>query len=242
MKWIAYLSPYLIIFLCLSCASPLHVEDVAFRTPNSYSNYKTIDGLDIAINPITSKSRLKEFFGTDLKEAGILPVQLIVENKGGNEIEINYRQVFAISNDNTYRVAQTLSTTAKNARKSSIGQTAATGAVTGALVGTAVGAGIGAGVGSAYDEIGEGAKSGAIVGGTTGAATGMGQGLSDSITMKFKKQLAKHAFGDRVIYPGDIRQGFIYFRWIPYKKIRIKLFNITENKNKEIFMPVNIIR
>jgi hypothetical protein len=230
------------LFLCTSCASPLHVEDSTFKPPASYANYKEFDGLQIAIDPICSKSRLSENFGTDLWKANILPVQLIVANKGNKELEINHQQIFAVSDDGTYRVAQTLDTTAKNVRKSSIGQTVAAGTVAGAVVGTAVGAGIGAGVGSAFDDAGQGAKTGAIVGGTSGAASGMGHGLSDSITLEFKKQLAAHAFEDKVIYPGDIHQGYIYFRWKPYNKIRIKLFNITDNQHQEIFIPVNTRR
>jgi hypothetical protein len=40
--------------------------------------------------PIDSKEKSKEFFGTDLKAADILPVHLIVRNSGSKEFEINH--------------------------------------------------------------------------------------------------------------------------------------------------------
>lgn len=227
----------LLLFFVAACAKPLQVEDATFKPPEAYSGHERVDGLVVAINPIYSKTELENKFGTDLTKANILPVQLVVSNKGNKEVEINHKQIFAVSGDGTYRVAHTLDTTAQNVRKSSIGQTAATGAVAGAMVGTAVGAGIGAGVGSATNDAGQGAQVGAIIGGTSGAATGLGHGLSDSITLEFKKQLAKHAFEDRVIYPGDIHQGYIYFRMKQYQKLRMKVFNITDNTHSEVFLP-----
>ncbi|MFN3533177.1 MAG: hypothetical protein ACK41Q_11810 [Candidatus Brocadia sp.] len=46
------------------------------------------------------------------------------------------------------------------------------------------------------------------------------------------------AFEDRVIFPGDIQQGFIYLKWAPYNKIRIKVLNITDNTIHEIIFDI----
>jgi len=241
MKYMKLFLPLLILFVA-SCAAPMKVEDVSFKHPAAIPNNQTIDGLVIAIEPVCSLERCKEIFNTDLKEADVLPVQLIVHNQGDKEFEINHQQIFGITPQGDYQVAFTLGTTANKIRRSSIGTTAVTQTVAGAMVGAAVGAGVGAGVGSAAGDTGQGAEAGAIIGGTAGAAGGLAAGTSDRWTLEFKKQLAIHAFEDRVIYPGDIHQGFIYLRWKPYTKLRMKLFDITDNKNQEVLFPMTVWR
>lgn len=232
----------LLLFFSFSCASPLKTDTVSFGLPSAYKNHKEVEGLQIAIIPVDSPQKLDEIFGTDLKEAKVLPFQLIVENTGNNEFEINSQQIFGITSNQQLTVAYSLNKTAEHVRKSSIGTTAATHAIAGALAGAAVGAAIGAAAGNAADDTSGGAGAGAAIGGAVGGTAGASAGLSDSITLKFKKELAALEFGDRVIFPGDIQQGFIYLKWKPYQTIRIKLFNITDNKIHEIKFNVSVNR
>ena len=238
------LIPYalLITFILAGCAAPLKTDTVSFTAPSSYQNKQEIDGLQIAVVPIDSLEKSKEIFGTDLKAANILPVHLIVQNSGTKEFEINHLQIFGVTTDGKYTVAYTLNKTAEHVRKSSIGTTAVTEAVAGTLAGAAIGAGIGAGVGVAAGDASTGAATGAIIGGTTGAAVGTSEGLSDSYTVKFKQELANLAFEDKVIFPGDIQQGFIYLKWEPYNKIRMKVLNITDNKTHELMFDVSVMQ
>jgi len=60
--------------------------------------------------------------------------------------------------------------------------------------------------------------------------------------VKFKQELANLAFEDRVIFQGDIQQGFIYLKWQPYNKIRMKLFNITDNKYYDLLFDIAVMR
>lgn len=232
-----------IILLALSgCAAPLKTDTVSFKPPAYYPNHQEIEGLHVAMVPIDSPERLQAIFGTDLKAANILPIHLIVENSGAKEFEVNAVQVFGVTADGEMTVAYSLEKSAEHVRHSSIGTTAATGAVVGAIAGAAAGAALGAAIGQATDDAGAGAATGAAIGGATGAATGTGAGLSDAITVRFKKELAALAFEDRVIYPRDIQQGFIYLKWNAYRKIRMKLFDITANKTHEIIFNVAIGR
>lgn len=232
----------LITFILSGCAAPLRTDTVSFNSPSAYQNKQEIDGLQIAVVPIDSLERSKEFFGTDLKAADILPVHLIVQNSGEKEFEINHQQVFGVTPDGKYTVAYSLNKTAEHVRRSSIGSTAVAGAVAGTLAGAAIGAGIGAGVGYAGGDVSQGAATGAIIGGASGAAVGTAEGLSDSFTVKFKQELANLAFEDRVIFPGDIQQGFIYLKWSSYNKIRVKVLNITDNTIHEIMFDVSVKR
>lgn len=229
-------------FILSGCASPLKTDTVSFMMPQSYQNSKEVDGLNVAINPIDSEEKSEEIFGTDMKTADILPIQLIVHNTGMKEFEINHQQIFGVTANQEYTVAYTLNKAATHVRNSSIGTTAVTGAVVGALAGAAIGAGVGAGIGHASGDTGKGAEAGAIIGGTEGTAIGLGAGLSDSFTVKFKRELANLAFEDRVIFPGDMQQGFIYLKWKPYKTIRVKIFNINDNKIYDLQFDVNVKR
>lgn len=232
---------FLISFL-VGCAVPLKTDTVTFLPPSSYQNYQNVNGLQIAVVPIASKTKSEEIFGTDLKEADILPIHLIVQNSGNEEFEINSKQIFGISPNGEYTVAYNLNKAAEHVRSSSIGTTAVTGAVAGAVIGAAAGAAMGAGIGHASGDSSTGAESGAIIGGTVGATSGTAAGLSDSFTVRFKKELANLAFEDQVIFPGDIKQGFVYLKWKSYDRIRIKIFNITANKTENREFNISVTR
>lgn len=235
--------PLLITGLLLSgCAAPLKVESVSFRSPETIANHQEIDGLVVAVVPIDSVEKSKEIFRTDMKTANILPVHVIVRHTGTKEFEINHQQMFGMQPDGSYDVALTIGTAAEKVRSSSIGTTAVQGAAAGAIAGAVIGAGIGAGIGAAGGDAGAGAQAGAIIGGTTGTAAGTAHGLSDSFTLEFKKQLAMHAFEDKVIYPTDMAQGFVYLPWKPYQKFRMVVFDIKDGTRKELVFPISISR
>lgn len=236
------LAMFMICALLTGCAAPLKVESVSFQSPESVPNHQEFEGLKIAVVPIDTEEQSKAIFNTDLKKANILPVHVIVRHTGTKEFEINHQQMFGVQEDGSYTVALTIGTAAQNVRSSSIGTTAVTGAVVGAVAGAAIGAGIGAGIGSAGGDAGTGAQAGAIIGGTTGAASGTAAGLSDGFTIEFKKQLAMHAFEDRVIYPADMSQGFVYLPWRPYQHFRMVIFDINTGNRTEMVFPISVRR
>lgn len=219
------------------CAAPLRTTVAPFRLPESYPSSIQIEGLALAVDPIDTEEQSTRSFGTDLRIADVLPLHLIARNSGSHEFEINAAQIFGITTGGEFAGAYTLHQASQQVRDSSIGTTAATGLAMGALAGAAAGAAIGAAAGG-----GEGAATGAAIGGAVGGAGGVAEGTSDTITHRYKRELAAQDFGDRVIAPGNIEHGFVYLKWQPYTSIRIKVFDITTNKVHEIQLPVTIRR
>jgi len=118
----------------------------------------------------------------------------------------------------------------------------ATQAVLGALATAAAGAAIGAAAGGAAGDAGKGAAYGAAIGGAVGVTSGAVAGVSDRFAHQFRHELTIQDFGDRVIFPGDLVQGFSYFQLQPYRPLRVKVTNLTERKIQEIELPVTIHR
>jgi hypothetical protein len=242
MKYLEKNYHLIIILFIFGCSAPLKTDTVSFKLPSSYVNHKSVDGLNIAVIPVDTLKESEKTFGTDLKTANILPVHLVIQNSSNKEFEVNHQQIFAINPNEELTVAYNLNKTAEHVRSSSIGTTTATKAMAGALAGAAIGAGLGAAIGSASGNSDSGAGTGAALGAAVGGTSGAGAGLSDSITFQFKRELANLSFGDRVIFQGDIQQGFIYFKWQNYKKIRLNVFNITDNKMNELIFDISVNR
>ena len=51
-----------------------------------------------------------------------------------------------------------------------------------------------------------------------------------------------HAFEDRVIYPADMSQGFVYLPWRPYQNFRMVIFDINTGNRKEMVFPISVRR
>jgi len=193
-------------------------------------------GVDILDTPEAST----RVFGTDLAVAGILPVHLIVENKGPEEYEIDAAQIFAVAGG-TYFPAFNLTQAAQRVRESSIGTTVAGQAALGALAGAMAGAAIGAAAGSVTGNAGRGAAVGTALGSTTGGLSGAAEGASDRYTNRFRHELAVQDFGDRVIFGGDLHRGFLYFQVQPYTMLRVKVTNITARQSEVVEIPMQVV-
>jgi hypothetical protein len=227
-----------VVALAAACASPLKTQPIRFKDPSAYAFHETYESLEIGVDVIDNTEKSIQFFGTDMAQADILPIQLVVKNSGRKELEIDSSQIFGQTQESEYIAAFNLRQASEHARASSLGTTVAAGAAAGAIAGAAVGAGVGAGIGSATGNTGLGAATGAAVAGTTGTAAGVAAGASDSITVRFRKELAELYFGDRVIYPGNFESGFIYLPSGNYTRVRIKILNITDSQTKEIQIPI----
>src|SRR5689334_2989481 len=105
--------------IALSCAAPLKTSVAPFRAPENLPNRK-IWGLIVAVDVIDTPEQSNRIFGTDLEAAGLLPVHLIVSNKGSEEYVVDASQVFGAAKGE-YFPAYTLSQAAQLVRESSIG-------------------------------------------------------------------------------------------------------------------------
>lgn len=225
----------------LGCAAPLRTSVAPFRAPAQLPNATQVWSLIIAADPLDTPERSSRVFGTDLGAADILALQLVVENRGSEEYEIDAAQIFGIAGSEYYP-AYNLSQAAQRVRESSIGSTVAAQAVLGALAGAAAGAAIGAAAGAAAGNTGRGAASGAAIGTAVGGTAGATEGASDRYTHQFRHELAAQDFGDRVIFRGDLHQGFIYFQRQPYRALRVKVTNVTARETRVVEMPLTLAR
>lgn len=223
--------------LASACSPPLKTSVAPLRLPSSYHSFVQWEGLELAIDPIDTSDKSQAIFGTDMWDATVLPLHLIARNVGTHEFEIASAQIFGVTGSGELANAYTLQQATDRVRESSIGTTAATGLVLGGLAGAAAGAAIGGAVGG-----GRGAGTGAAIGGTAGGVAGTAEGTSDTITHRFRRELAAQDFGDRVVRPGHIEHGFLYTKWAQYQSVRMLLFDITTNKRQELSIPVTIGR
>jgi outer membrane lipoprotein SlyB len=229
----------LLALLLGGCAAPLRTSVAPFRAPESFPNAKKVGELTIAVDALDTAEKSARVFGTDLAAADILPVHLIVSNKGAQEFEIDSAQIFGIAGGEYYP-AFNLTQAAERVRGSSIGTTVAAQAAVGAIATAAAGAAVGAGIGHAAGDSGRGAAAGAAIGAGTGGLAGAAAGASDRYTNRFRYELAVQDFGARNIYPGDMHRGFIYFQRQPYSTIRIKVTNVSERRVEVIEIPVEV--
>jgi hypothetical protein len=235
-RWRTWL---VITVMVTGCAAPLRTTVAPFPAPELLPNAQRLWHLVVAADLLDTPEKSVRVFGTNLATADILPVQVVVKNTGTQEYEINAAQIYGIAGLE-YFPAFNLNQAAQRIRESSIGTTVATQAVLGALAGAAAGAAIGVAAGAAAGDTGGVAASGAAIGGAVGVTGGAAAGASDHYTHQFRHELAVQDFGDRVVFPGDLLQGFIYFQVQPYRAIRIKVTNITERVTQEIELPVTV--
>lgn len=231
--------PLLLFAVTIGCAPPLRTSVAPFRPPESLPNSKKVWDLVVAADVIDTPEKSTRIFGTDLAAAEILPVHLIVSNKGSEEYEVDAAQIFGVSKGEYYP-AYNLSQAAQRVRESSIGTTVAAQAAVGALAMAAAGAAAGAGIGHAAGDAGRGAAAGAAIGGGTGALAGAGAGASDSYTHRFRHELAVQDFGAKNIFAGDLYRGFIYFQRQPYSVLRVKVTNISQRRTEVIEIPIGV--
>lgn len=110
--------------ILFSCAAPLKTSVAPFRLPESLPNNAKVWDLTVAVDVIDTPEESNRIFGTDLAAAGLLPMHLIVSNKGREEYAVDASQVFGAANGK-YFPAYTLSQAAQLVRDSSIGTTVA---------------------------------------------------------------------------------------------------------------------
>jgi hypothetical protein len=76
----------------ISCAGPLRTAVAPFQPPETLANHEKVWDLIVAADVIDTPEKSNRIFGTDLAAAGLLPVHLIVSNKGNEEFELDSAQ------------------------------------------------------------------------------------------------------------------------------------------------------
>ncbi len=222
---------FILAFLCIiilfTGCSTYEVKPLPFKSPSSIDNAVNVAGADIAARAFADSKKAKETFGFDILGAGMLPVQVVFDNKGHNSLEVVGNQTFLedkngnlwpiLSKDIAYeratQFAKTKEIFKEGAYKGFLG--AATGAVIGAAVGIVSGENVAAAAG-------KGAAVGAAAGATIGGAIGYG---SEDAIRSITSDLREKSLQSSEILPKSLAHGILFFpgEAVSAKQLRLQI-------------------
>jgi hypothetical protein len=207
------LSAILILFLATACATAYVAKPLPFRMPESYQNAQEFGGATIAARAYADKKEARNDFGFDVIGAGMLPVEIVIDNKGVHPLEINGAQTFledekgnlwpVLNQEQAYQRATRYADTKETF--SGAAQSGFLGAAAGAAIGLAIGVLSGHNIGSA---VGKGAVVGAVGGGLVGGANANAAGDARHAIVE---DLRSKSLQARSVAPGTLAYGFMFF-------------------------------
>src|SRR6266540_519593 len=133
----------------LSGCTAYKSQYVSFRPPEGYLNYQVVDGVSLGAEAYANRDDAEKAFGFDIKEGGgLLPVQLVMDNKSGHKLELVSGQTFLVDNENRYwAIVPTNAAIDRLEKSSELSSVCGRGAGKGALLGATGGAILGAAIG-----------------------------------------------------------------------------------------------
>jgi len=210
-----YLIIFLAFFLCavISSCQSYKTQVVPFKLPSAYSNMINISGADIAARVFDNKEEAENVFGFDIISSGVLPVQIIFDNKGPHKLSIVSNQTFLVDvEDNLWPVLDSNIAYERIYSKTKYGpvvKEGAKGAVLAGIAGSAIGAAIGIVTGqNVLESAGKGAALGAAAGLTMGGVKGL---TDEDAKDMIKKDLQSRNLKNKPINQGEVAHGFVFF-------------------------------
>jgi len=202
-----------VVFFLLTACTSYRSQEVSFRAPSSLPNMQVVAGAQVAAQAYADKAAAKAAFGFDIRAAGLMPVQVVIDNMGSDSLSVVPEQTFLIDASGgmwnllerriAYERLEKSSEYARVAKEA--GRSSVFGAAGGALVGAAIGVLSGHNVGDA-------ALKGAALGGAGGAVFGGGQELgSDESARQISRDLANKELENRAVETGMLAHGFLFF-------------------------------
>jgi hypothetical protein len=199
--------------IILSSCATYRTQFTGFRPAEAYPNKQVVNGITIGGEAYADKNVAWEAFGFDIRGAGLLPVQVVMDNKSGRNLEIDPSQTFLIDGEGRYwniipnnlSVERVEKFTTAGAVVSGGAKGALIGATAGAILGAAIGIVTGRSVGEATLRTGAfGAGAGALIGGIKeGSDPEREQRISDDIRAK--------GLEGKVIPDDHLANGFLFF-------------------------------
>ncbi len=240
MRYKSFLLAMLILaFTTVSCTT-YKSQEVSFKPPSAYSGMQLVNGAQAAAEAYADASQAKAIFGFDIRGAGILPVQVIVDNTGSHGLDIVPGQTFLIDADGSYWNVLDNRTTYQRLEKNSDYGEIARGAGKGSLIGAAGGAIVGAAIGIVSGEnVGNAMAKGAALGAAGGAVIGGAQsGSSGDAGRQISRDLANKQLENRTIAAGTLGRGFLFFpaEATSAKELRVQFREVdTGNLHTAVF-------
>jgi len=204
---------FLFFIASMAACTSYKSQEVAFRPPDAYGNMKVVAGAQIAAQSYADSASAKQAFGFDIRKAGLLPVQVIIDNGGESALGVVPEQTFLVDADGNLWNLLDSRTAYQRVEKSSEYARIAKGSGKGSLLGGAGGAAIGAAIGILT---GENVATAALAGGALGAAGGAVAGgsqamASDDASRQIGRDLASKNLENEAVQPGSLANGFLFF-------------------------------
>jgi hypothetical protein len=179
--------------------------------PESQVEAVDIGGALVVATAFVEPRSAQQAFGFDVRGAGVLPVQFVVDNRSGASIAIVPEQTFLLDHaGNAWPVLDASRAAERIRSKVADGETIRSGAqrsfllgFAGAVAGAAIAIVSGENVGSAA---GKGAVAGAAIGGIAGGAS-----RYNELGSEVRRDLANRSLQNRQLNPGELAHGFLFF-------------------------------
>jgi hypothetical protein len=242
MNWRKNMKRTITLLLCVlvilyfgACAKSYQAKPLPFKAPSSFPNAANLAGATIGVKAFVEPKEAKEAFGFDIREAGLLPVEVAFDHQGAKTLEINPAQTFLEDQEgNLWPILTSDLAYERVTKYAQTKQIFKEGAYHGFL-GAAAGAFIGAAIGIVGgDNVASSAGKGAAVGAAAGATLGGAKGYaSDDARRKVINDLNQKSLQNKKIEPNGLTFGFIFFpgEARSAKTLRLQLIEVgTENK------------
>ncbi len=217
-------------------------REVSFRPPSAYPGMQVVAGAQIAAADYADKSAARDAFGFDIRGTGILPVQVILDNRGTHPLAIVPEQTFLVDSEGNLWNLLDRRTAYERVESSTESGRIASGAGKRSLLGAAGGAIVGAALGVLTGEnVGTSLAKGAAVGGAGGAVYGgVEAGTSADAERQIAHDLASKELENRTIQPGSLARGFLFFPGEAPSagQLRVQLKETDSGQLHTVFLPL----
>ncbi len=233
-----------VLLLTAGCSTTYVAKPLPFKMPESYQNAQEAAGAVIGARAYVDAKEAKENFGFDVREAGMLPVEIVIDNRGTHPLEINVGQTFLedkegnlwpilpkdIAYDRATKYAQTKEIFKSGAYQGFLG------AVAGAAIGAAIGIVSGHDVGS---DIGKGAVIGGVGGGVMGGAGTYSEG-ADEARHAIISDLQEKALKLKSMEPNNLSYGFVFFPGESKSAKQLRLQIVEKDTGKALTLLLSL--
>ncbi|MDR1658418.1 MAG: hypothetical protein LBT47_12880 [Deltaproteobacteria bacterium] len=219
-----------------ACAPRYEFKPVPVRQMSNYPNRSVFpEGLVGAVG-FSDSAQLKEIFGFDLKKAGVIPVQIRLENMSSDESVVLSQALVFEENGQGWEVLPSDVVYNRINEYTSGGFSGEQGVrrtLLWGLAGGIIGAAVGVATGT---NVGEAAGKGAAIGGAAGAASSIaGIGVPDQDNYEgIYRDFSGRSLDHVTIAPGETANGMLYFPSEAKKPVSLHLVLKTGSATRQL--------
>ncbi len=240
--WLIPLAALAVLLLVCGCSTYSH-RVAPIEIPNTANGAVSVEGVRITAKAYLDQSVAKKRFGFDIRGAGILPVQVVIDNQSGKSVMVEPAQTFLIDQEGkAWPLLSLQEAYARTEGHVQIGETVKGTAKPAVLLGAA-GALVGLAVGIVSGrDIGENVAKGATIGATAGALSGGAAGYQ-AAAEKVRRDLSHRSLRNKSVSPGHLAHGFLLFPGKDEAKSisRLRLSLRIGDHERVVELPVQIV-